>query len=111
MVESLPLNGLIRSGTAKAVGKAGATGSTSGASDALRPPAGRRPAPPPGTLNTDTLSLSAEAVSVPAELKSGPPINSAQVARIKEAIAGGKYPVNLDAIGNAMMQAWQDSIG
>lgn len=71
--------------------------------DALKPRPGASAA-----LTRDNVSLSPGAASLPAELRSGPPINQALVTKIGAAIAEGRYPVNPDAIATAMMRELAD---
>lgn len=52
----------------------------------------------------DTVALSANATALPEELKGGPPIDLEIVAKIKEAISEGKYPVDLDKITESLFQ-------
>jgi negative regulator of flagellin synthesis FlgM len=37
-----------------------------------------------------------------------PPVNTEAVIRIKEAIARGKYPIDVDQITDALMDAYRD---
>lgn len=60
----------------------------------------------------DVLSLSRTAQSLPAELaESGPPMDLEIVKRIKEAIAEGKYPIDLEAITDSLFQDFLDLRG
>jgi negative regulator of flagellin synthesis FlgM len=111
MVDSVSsFGGKIRTGataaTAGVAAGAGANGATVAAASQLSRPAGAKSAKSGG----DVLSLSANALELPAELKLGPPIDTAQVSKIKQAIAEGKYPVNLDAIKDALFEAWHETI-
>lgn len=54
--------------------------------------------------NGDTLALSTDATALPEELKGGPPIDLEIVAKIKEAIAEGKYPIDLEKITESLFQ-------
>jgi flagellar biosynthesis anti-sigma factor FlgM len=42
------------------------------------------------------------------DLASSVPIDSDKVAKIKEAISSGKYPLDLDKISDALMQAYRE---
>lgn len=57
-----------------------------------------------GTAAGDSVSLSPAAQSLPAELKGGPPIDLTIVAKIKEAIAEGKYPIDLEKITDSLFE-------
>lgn len=60
----------------------------------------------------DVVSLSRSAQTLPAELKeAGPPMDLQSVKRIKEAIAEGKYPIDLDAITESLFQDYLDLRG
>ena len=45
---------------------------------------------------------------VVAELAKQPPVNSEAVNRIKKAISQGKYPIDVDQITDALMDAYRD---
>lgn len=55
---------------------------------------------------TDSVALSAAAQSLPAALKSGPPIDIETVTRIREAIAENRYPIDLNAITESLFQSF-----
>lgn len=57
-----------------------------------------------GQAAGDSVSLSPAAQSLPAELKGGPPIDLTIVAKIKEAIAEGKYPIDLEKITDSLFE-------
>ena len=42
------------------------------------------------------------------QLSANPPVDSEAVSRIKNAIAEGKYPVDVDQISDALMDAYRD---
>lgn len=53
----------------------------------------------------DSVTLSATAQTLPAELKdAGPPMDLESVKRIKDAIAEGKYPIDLEKITESLFQ-------
>ncbi|MBC2834800.1 flagellar biosynthesis anti-sigma factor FlgM [Gemmobacter straminiformis] len=58
----------------------------------------------------DTLALSATATALPEELKGGPPIDLEIVAKIKEAISEGKYPIDLEKITESLFQDFIDLV-
>lgn len=59
----------------------------------------------------DSISLSAAAQSMPAELKaSGPPMDLEIVKRIKDAIAEGKYPIDLEKITESLFQDYLELV-
>ena len=43
-----------------------------------------------------------------AQLAKQPPIDTDAVARMKNAIADGKYPIDIDAVSDALMDAYRD---
>ena len=49
-----------------------------------------------------------EAPTVIAQLSEKPPIDSEAVSRIKSAIASGKYPVDVERITDALMDAYRE---
>ena len=60
-------------------------------------------------VGTDTVKVSEAAPSqLMAKISQNPPINSEAVSRIKDAIAEGKYPVDLDQISDALMDAYRE---
>ena len=58
--------------------------------------------------NTSIDSSKLEMSDKVAQLAKQPPIDSEAVARIKNAIADGKYPIDIDAVSNALMDAYRD---
>lgn len=73
-------------------------------SSSLTPPAGNSAA------GSDTVNLSAQAQSLPDELKSGPPMDLEIVKKIKDAIAEGKYPIDLQAITESLFQNFRELV-
>ncbi len=43
-----------------------------------------------------------------AQLAKQPPIDSEAVSRIKNAIADGRYPIDIEAVSDALMDAYRD---
>ncbi|NBE09163.1 flagellar biosynthesis anti-sigma factor FlgM [Paragemmobacter ruber] len=62
------------------------------------------------TAAGDSVTLSPAAASLPDELKSGPPIDLTIVAEIKEAIAQGKYPIDLEAITESLFDNYLELV-
>ena len=63
--------------------------------------------------NSQNVSKTSDDVKISSELKvkdmsSDAPINSAKVSAIKDAIARGDYPVDLDKVADALLQAYSD---
>ncbi|MCE6952962.1 flagellar biosynthesis anti-sigma factor FlgM [Cereibacter sphaeroides] len=56
----------------------------------------------------DTVELSATALAMPEELRSGPPVDLQLVQKIKDAIADGKYPIDLERITDALFSDYLD---
>ena len=56
------------------------------------------------------VSNAASAKAV-AHLSEAPPIDGEAVRRIKEAIARGEYPINVDRISDALMHAYREMKG
>lgn len=79
--------------------------------------AGTNPASVPATpaaarASGDSLTLSASAQAVPAELKeAGPPMDLEIVQRIKDAIAEGKYPIDLEKITESLFRDYLELMG
>ena len=62
----------------------------------------------PTRREADRVILSAEARGMPAELKAGPPMDIEIVRKIKEQIAEGKYPIDLEAITDSLFQSYRE---
>ena len=57
----------------------------------------------------DSIDVKADSIKLAvAGMASNPPIDVEAVARIKDAIANGKYPVDLDKISDMLMDAYRD---
>jgi negative regulator of flagellin synthesis FlgM len=57
----------------------------------------------------DTVKVSeAASPQFVSQLSASPPIDSEAVSRIKNAIAEGRYPVDVDLISDALMDAYRD---
>ncbi len=60
-------------------------------------------------VGADSVKVSEAASSqLMAKISQNPPINSEAVSRIKDAIAEGKYPVDIDQISDALMDAYRE---
>ena len=58
---------------------------------------------------SDNVKVSDAASSkVVAQMSEAPPMNSEAVRRIKDAIARGEYPINVDRISEALMDAYRE---
>ena len=68
------------------------------------------------SANTGTPGIAQDSVEMSnagspqhvAQLAEAPPIDSETVSRIKAAIASGKYPIDLDLISDALMDAYRE---
>lgn len=64
------------------------------------------------TANAGAASASSDVVDVKkaavSGLASAPPIDMEAVSRIKDAISRGEYPVDLDRVSDALMDAYRD---
>tara|TARA_B100001540_G_scaffold238620_1_gene213087 strand:+ start:247 stop:534 length:288 start_codon:yes stop_codon:yes gene_type:complete len=54
---------------------------------------------------SDSIKANKKAIS---ELASSPPIDFDKVSKIKKAISAGEYPLDLDKISDALMQAYRE---
>lgn len=83
------------------------------ATETDRSRAGQRTAASPAVaaLPQDQLQLTGGAGALPAGLLSGPPIDAAMVARLGEAVAAGRYPIDPDRIAEALMRDHADFHG
>ncbi len=70
-----------------------------------------------GVMNTtvpqtsgDSVSLSVTAQAMPEELKGGPPMDLTIVAKIKEAIAEGRYPIDLEKITDSLFENYMELV-
>jgi len=61
-----------------------------------------------GSSSTASVDNSVDTPKVVAQLAESPPVNTEAVARIKDAIAQGKYPIDVDQITDALMDAYRD---
>ena len=59
------------------------------------------------TVDTVDLSGSLPAATL-AESTKKPPIDVDSVSKIKEAIANGEYPINLDAVADMLLDAYKE---
>ena len=63
----------------------------------------------PVATQSDSVELkSAEMSSVAKDLASAAPVNFEKVNRIKEAIENGKYPIDIDSVSEALMDAYRE---
>ena len=63
----------------------------------------------PVATQSDSVELkSAEMSSVAKNLASAAPVNFEKVNRIKEAIENGKYPIDIDSVSEALMDAYRE---
>ena len=58
------------------------------------------------SANVDTSKV--EMSDKVAQLAQQPPIDTEAVARIKNAIADGRYPIDIEAVSDALMDAYRD---
>ena len=57
----------------------------------------------------DSVSLSSvENQSIIKEMAAAPPVDGSKVSRIKEAIQRGQYPIDIDRVSDALMEAYRD---
>ena len=69
--------------------------------------AGASPASVAPTSETVKVSDAASSKAV-TQLAEAPPVNTEAVRRIKDAISRGEYPINVDRISEALMDAYRD---
>ena len=70
-------------------------------------PAGaNRTAAPAASTNVKVSDAASS--KVVAQMSEAPPMNSEAVRRIKDAIARGEYPINVDRISEALMDAYRE---
>lgn len=60
---------------------------------------------------TDAVSLSATASQMPDELKAGPPFDTEAVNTIKNKLADGNYPVDVNKITDSLFQGYLELAG
>ena len=70
-------------------------------------PAGANRTAAPAASNDVKVSDAASS-KVVAQMAEAPPVNSEAVRRIKDAIARGEYPINVDRISEALMDAYRE---
>jgi len=70
-------------------------------------PAGANRTAAPAVSNNVKVSNAASS-KVVAQMSEAPPMNSEAVRRIKDAIARGEYPINVDRISEALMDAYRE---
>lgn len=56
----------------------------------------------------DEVMLSSTAQQMPPGLDKAPPFDLASVSRIKQAIADGNYPIDLDSITDSLFESYRD---
>ena len=72
-------------------------------------PSGAGAAPAPVAPAGETVKVSGAASSkAVAQLAEAPPVDTEAVRRIKDAISRGEYPINVDRISEALMDAYRD---
>ena len=72
-------------------------------------PAGAGASPASVAPAGETVKVSDAASSkAVAQLAEAPPVNTEAVRRIKDAISRGEYPINVDRISEALMDAYRD---
>lgn len=77
-------------------------------------PASRSSVAAPGATPDASFASDVSELSVKnqvAALSSKPPIDSEAVSRIKQAIADGKYPINLDLVSERLMESYLEMKG
>lgn len=62
------------------------------------------------TAAGDSVTLSPTAQALPEELKGGPPVDLTIVTKIKEAIAEGRYPIDLEAITESLFENYLELV-
>ena len=78
-------------------------------SEAAQPQAKASAAKPSGVSNSDSVELkSAEMAAVARDMASVAPVDMEKVNRIKSAIKEGKYPIDIDKISDALMDAYRE---
>ena len=72
-------------------------------------PSGTGASPASVAPTGDTVKVSdAASLKAVAQLAEAPPVNTEAVRRIKDAISRGEYPINVDRISEAPMDAYRD---
>lgn len=71
-------------------------------------PAVATPAPVASTSAAEEVQLSTSAARLPKGMDVGPPFDLQTVKRIKEAIADGNYPINVEQISDALFENYRD---
>ena len=59
------------------------------------------------TLSSNVVDIK-DTKKLVAEMAQSAPIDTDKVAKIKEAISSGKYPLDLDKLSDALMQAYRE---
>ena len=64
------------------------------------------------SLNADTVNNVSSSINsnkkIVNELASSAPVDADKVSKIKQAISSGRYPLDLDKISDALMQAYRE---
>ena len=84
---------------------------TTGTSNAKAQTAAPQKAGAVAGAKTDAVSLSATASQLPEELKSGPPFDTEAVNTIKNKLAEGSYPVDVEKITDSLFQGYLELAG
>ncbi len=63
----------------------------------------------PAAIESDSFELkSAEITSIAKDLASAAPVDFGKVNRIKDAIQNGKYPIDIEQVSEALMDAYRE---
>ena len=60
------------------------------------------------SAGVDSVDISGSAATTLADFTRKPPIDVETVSRIKDAIANGDYPIDLDAVADMLLDAYKD---
>ena len=77
--------------------------------EAAQPQAKASASKPSGVSNSDSVELkSADMAAVARDMASVAPVDMEKVNRIKSAIKEGNYPIDIDKISDALMDAYRE---
>ncbi len=81
---------------------------TKGRASEGRPANAGTPAVPASQMVDDVRVSDAASVNAQMQIAQTPPIDNEAVSRIKEAIKRGEYPIDVELISEALMDAYRD---
>lgn len=103
------VNSISSVGPGSAIARAAGNVNDGDADDVGASKAGAATPPASGGAAADTVSLTPGAGSLPEALKAGPTVDSGKVSQLRDAIAQGNYPVNIDKLAQSILTSLKET--